>query len=808
MLTRIEVFFRSLRRNLSRSLWLSRLLRLPASRGSPSRPGLLLIQIDGLGRPQLERALERGEMPFLSHLLGREHYRLHSHYSGLPSATPAVQGELFYGVKTGVPAFAFRDHRSGRMVRMYDTDAAERVEARLAETGHEPLLKDGSGYSNNYTGGAAEAHFCPSSMGWGAMLRAANPVVLLTFILSHLYSFVRVSVLLIFELGLALYDFVRGVVGGQDLVKELKFVPTRVAISVLLREFCVIGGKIDISRGLPVVHINFLGYDEQSHRRGPRSLFAHWTLKGIDDAIARLWRATNRAVWRHYDLWIYSDHGQAAAVPYHQAQGYTLEDAVSRAFESAGLPDGYKQADGKLAQAQRARLLGGRRLQRLFSRLTNHDDGTGPEHEPLVACLGPVGHVYFPPDTDESQRRSISHALATKHRVPVVLEKCSTDLARAVTSEGEFELPRDAAHLFGEDHPFISSIGADLAGLCNHADAGDLVLLGWRKAVDPLSFAEESGAHAGVAPDETHGFALLPDDVPVADHTSGYLRPLDLRQAALHHLGRSERRLPDRLARRQADNGSTLRLMTYNVHSCIGMDGKLDAQRIARVISRFRPDIVALQELDVGRSRTLGIDQAHQIAHYLEMDFHFHPAMHLEEELYGDAVLSHLPMRLVKAGPLPGLSDKPGLEPRGALWVAVEHQGTEIQVLNTHLGLSRRERMAQVDALLGEEWLGHEACRDPVIFCGDLNAMPRSHTYRRLARRMRDVQDEAQEHRPRGTFSSRFPSMRIDHMFIGAGLVVDRIEVPDSELVRVASDHLPLLAELRLDRDELPGGGS
>ena len=255
--------------------------------------------------------------------------------------------------------------------------------------------------------------------------------------------------------------------------------------------------------------------------------------------------------------------------------------------------------------------------------------------------------------------------------------------------------------------------------------------------------------------------------------------------------------------RRRSNAAQPLRLMTYNVHSCVGMDGKLDAERVARVIARSRPDIVALQELDVGRVRTHGIDQAHQIARYLEMDFHFHPALNVEEELYGDAVLSHLPMRLVKAGALPGLADKPGLEPRGALWVAVEHGGQQIQVINTHLGLSPRERMAQVDALLSEEWLGHEACRDPVIFCGDLNALPRSRTYRRLARRLKDVQNEAREHRPRGTFSSRFPSMRIDHMFIGPGLVVGDIEVPDSELVRVASDHLPLLTELRLEREDL-----
>src|SRR5512139_2388894 len=65
VLSRIEAAFRRLRRNLSRSVWLARLLRLPVSEGPPTRPGLILIQIDGLSQPQLERALARGEMPFL-----------------------------------------------------------------------------------------------------------------------------------------------------------------------------------------------------------------------------------------------------------------------------------------------------------------------------------------------------------------------------------------------------------------------------------------------------------------------------------------------------------------------------------------------------------------------------------------------------------------------------------------------------------------------------------------------------------------------------------------------------------------------
>ncbi|PKL40213.1 MAG: endonuclease [Candidatus Riflebacteria bacterium HGW-Riflebacteria-1] len=238
--------------------------------------------------------------------------------------------------------------------------------------------------------------------------------------------------------------------------------------------------------------------------------------------------------------------------------------------------------------------------------------------------------------------------------------------------------------------------------------------------------------------------------------------------------------------------------MTYNVHSCVGMDGKLDAQRIARLIARARPDVVALQELDEGRARSQGMNQAQLIARYLEMEFHFHAAICLKEERYGDAILTRLPHRLIKAGPLPKPAGKPHLESRGALWVAIDLHGKELQILNTHLGLDQRERMAQVEALLGRDWLTHEQCRGPVILCGDFNALPSSPVYRRLSRRLRDVQAEAQDHRPKSTFFGRFPTLRIDHIFISPGIEVISVEVPSSELARLASDHLPLVTEIRM----------
>src|SRR4051812_14282046 len=109
MIPSFEAFFHRLRRRFSRSEWAVRNLGLTASSGTAEEPGVLLIQIDGLPYTQLERAMNRGFMPFLKRLKRRENYDLHPFYPGLPSTTPAVQAELYYVIRAGVPAFTFYD---------------------------------------------------------------------------------------------------------------------------------------------------------------------------------------------------------------------------------------------------------------------------------------------------------------------------------------------------------------------------------------------------------------------------------------------------------------------------------------------------------------------------------------------------------------------------------------------------------------------------------------------------------------------------------------------------------------------------
>jgi endonuclease/exonuclease/phosphatase family metal-dependent hydrolase len=246
------------------------------------------------------------------------------------------------------------------------------------------------------------------------------------------------------------------------------------------------------------------------------------------------------------------------------------------------------------------------------------------------------------------------------------------------------------------------------------------------------------------------------------------------------------------------------RIVTYNVHRCIGNDRRLDIGRIADVLAGLEPDIVALQELDVGRRRTGGVDQAHEIALRLDMACHFHAALRVEEEQYGDAILTCFPERLVQAGPLPGYDPIPRLEPRGALWVEAEIEGQAVHVINTHLGLVPREQQRQAAFLAGPAWLRSPQRQGPTILLGDFNATASSVVYRTFVGQLSAARTLAPAKTPTATFPAQLPVLRIDHLFVSPDIRVTDVFAPFSPLTRAASDHLPLVMDFELGSSPEP----
>jgi endonuclease/exonuclease/phosphatase family metal-dependent hydrolase len=799
VILRLHARWRRFRKLFSRSEWMVRLLGLPRLplQGEAS-PGLVMIQIDGLSHAELQRALREGEMPFLSKLVKRESYSVRKMYSGLPSNTPSMQGELFYGVPCAVPAFGFLHKDCTRICRMLQSDTAKEIEAELAEKG-EPLLKDGSAYSNIYTGGAREPRWCAASMGWGTSTKSPGPFLIALLALINVYGFFRAAAFGLLEVVIALVDAVRGVLGGKPPKHEFKFIPARVGVCVLLREWITHAARMDITRGLPIVHVNFVGYDEQSHHRGPDSAFAHWVLGGIDDSIKRIWRAAKNSDRRPYEVWIYSDHGQVHSRPYVEATGKKLSERVTELWED---DNGTIEDAGAGASTPPSPVS---RWTRWFSwngaHGSNRRTEESPARFPLVSDYGPLALVYLGADASAESRARLGERLAREAGVPLVIDARSGTPLRGWAEDGPFTLPDDAERILG-NHPFREALVPDLERVCRHSRVGDLVLLGWKGGMErPLTFAYEYGAHGGISPDECTAFVAMPADLERELLSPEAIRPADLRRAALLQQGREEaaetvEHLPSRA-------GGRVRVMTYNVHSCIGLDQRHDPRRIARVIAHYHPDIICLQELDVGHARSSGVHQARQIASLLRLEYHFHSVREIEDQQFGNAILSRYPLQIVRVGPLPTVSNRRGVERRGALWVEVDTAAGPVQVLNTHLGLWPDERALQVKALLSDAWLGSRE-DVPLIVCGDLNCGPGSPPYRELSGPFRDCQLQVPGSKPRNTWFSRWPLRRLDHIFVEPPLETRHVHIPTFDLARTASDHLPLVADIALPVSAAP----
>lgn len=809
MVSQINRRLRRWRRWISRAYWAARLLRYEIPSRESHEVGLIMVQIDGLSREQFERALARGRLPYLRQLLRGGHFRSAGFYSGVPATTPAVQGEIFYGKKTGVPSFCFRHRETGDLIRMYEAECAQNIGAILSRDVAEPTLAGGTSYSNIYTGGAAEARFCAETMDVESIWTRSHPIKWMFIYAMYFVKFLRLIALVFIEVVIAIGDFLRGLYLRKNLLAELKFIPARAVVCVALREVIQFMTRLDIERGVKIIHANFLGYDEQAHRRGPRSAFAHWTLKGIDRTIRDVHRAALRSEYRDYQLIVYSDHGQETARSYEGPNGETVLEAVKSVVARHQLPFAenniWHRAHETYLTGRSRELL--RRRRRLTSPKRRSEKGAD---EVVVAAMGPLGHIYLPRPLSDETKEAIARDLVRLAEIPIVFFVSANNAVRAVDGRGEWRLPEDGRKVLGEENPFYSEVIEDLMATCRHVDAGDLVISGWKPGQTPVTFAREAGAHAGPGFRETHGFTLIPDDLwpsQVKEDARGepYFRGLDLRAMALKLLHRSEPHLEEShdhaLIESLSGDSPRLKVVTYNVHSCIGTDGKMRPRRIISLLQKMQPDVVALQEVDMDRPRTWHMNQTAIIASALGMDYVFLPLLRLDREQYGIALLSRYAFTTVKASDFSNIKVR-SKEPRGAIWIRLAGPRGHIHVVNTHFGLTRAERAEQLDTITNQEWLGSIPEGEPVVLCGDFNSGENSVICRKLRRSYRDVQLSLCDHVPQGTFVSLWPLLRLDHIFVSRHFKVHRVEVPRDFAPRVASDHLPVFSELELAPNE------
>lgn len=227
-----------------------------------------------------------------------------------------------------------------------------------------------------------------------------------------------------------------------------------------------------------------------------------------------------------------------------------------------------------------------------------------------------------------------------------------------------------------------------------------------------------------------------------------------------------------------------LRVASYNVHGCVGRDGRRDVARVARVIGELRADVIGLQEVD---SRHLTDDEAPtqlaELAGATGTRGLSGPTLRTEQGEYGNAILSRLPVHEERSLDL----SVPGYEPRGALAARLDAGVAALHAVVTHFGLRWRERREQLDRLLF--WLEPELAGPTVLF-GDLNEWwYRSQVLRRLGGCFAPS-------RAVRTFPAHRPLLALDRMF-ASGARLEETHAHRSPLARTASDHLPVVSALR-----------
>ena len=237
----------------------------------------------------------------------------------------------------------------------------------------------------------------------------------------------------------------------------------------------------------------------------------------------------------------------------------------------------------------------------------------------------------------------------------------------------------------------------------------------------------------------------------------------------------------------------TVRVVSYNIHHGRGLDGEVDLERIAAVIQDLQPDIVCLQEVDQGVDRTDGLDMPNELARLLDMQVVFGPNLSFQGGLYGNAILTRFPIRNYDNLPLPRQS---GGEQRGCQRVEMEIEDRIVTVLNTHLGLDPAIRKQQASAILN--WIAPVA--HPLIVAGDLNEPPDGEAVQMLLSRFIDTFNPAED-QPSGTFNEG-DGPRIDYILASPDWRSVSSRIVLDERSRVASDHLPYVAELELPRKD------
>jgi uncharacterized membrane protein YvlD (DUF360 family) len=501
-----------------------RVIRRIVRRRAPLRttvPGIVVLEIDGLASPVLQRAIRDGNAPELSRWLEEGTHQLVEWETDFSSQTGASQAGILLGSNHDIPAFRWVEKETGIVLTCSAPADCAEIERRHA-SGKGLLVDGGASRGNLLSGEADEVILTVSRM---SAEKQANPGYR-TF-LANGTNVTRALVLFGWEVILELIDAARqrrrnvrprGERGGR-------YPLIRAAVCVVIRDLIVFGVLTDMMRGAPAVYATFSSYDEVAHHSGLERPDTLEALRKLDQQFGRIARA-RRFAPRPYELVVLSDHGQTQGATFKQRNGYTLGGLVERSTEAGPVSHvgGADESDAAAAHAWGEAT--GRVRERPVAERNGGGRRVGDQADPNVIVLGSgnLGLVYLMEETrrlsaeeiDERHPRLLS-ALRHHPHVGFLLVHSEEHGAVALGARGANYL--SDGRVVGEDPlaPFSPNAARHLLRTDGFRNVADIMVNSFydRELDQACAFEELISFHGGMGGAQTRPFVLSPVSFPL-----------------------------------------------------------------------------------------------------------------------------------------------------------------------------------------------------------------------------------------------------------------------------------------------------
>ena len=313
---------------------IQRIARRSGEREATDVPGIVLLEIDGLALPVLQRAIRNGSAPNMGRWLQEGSHHLVEWETDLSSQTGASQAGILLGSNEDIPAFRWVEKETATLMVCSAPADCEEIERRH-KVGRGLLTNDGASRGNLLSGEADHVILTASR---SEAERRANPGYRAFY--ANGFNVLRSLVLFFWEVVLEVSAALRA--SRRDVRPRGHrggYYPLlRAALCVVVRDLIVYGVLSDMMKGRPAIYATFSSYDEVAHHSGLERSDTMEALRKLDEQFGRIERARRYAA-RPYEIVVLSDHGQTQGATFKQRNGYGLDDLVQRSVEQAEVAD-------------------------------------------------------------------------------------------------------------------------------------------------------------------------------------------------------------------------------------------------------------------------------------------------------------------------------------------------------------------------------------------------------------------------------------------------------------------------------------